>query len=469
MKLFNTKTRSIDEFTPLYPPKVTFYACGPTVYDYAHIGHIRKFTNDDLLKRTLTFLGYQVEHIMNITDVGHLTDDVDDGEDKMEKGASKYKKTPQELAAYFTDSFMKTIAAVNIIPPARYTVATQHIPEMIALVEALLEKGSAYETDEAIYFDTATFPTYGALSGQKLEDKLQQARTEVHIDSQKRNRADFALWFKIAGHHSQHTMKWDSPWGEGFPGWHIECSAMSMKYLGETIDIHSGGVDHIPIHHENETAQSEAATGKEFVRFWFHTYFLLVDGIKMSKSLNNFYTVDDIMKKGIDPIAMRYLCMQTHYRQTLNFTWESLTAAETALNKLRAAVIQLRAQTQRTALSEEKLDKVQDYAARFKVAISSDLQMPQALAVLWEVIKSNIPSGDKLDLLYSFDEVLGFGLASYEEVVHDIPRNIQELVSQRDAARAARDFALSDQLRDQLQDLGYAVEDASGGTVVKKS
>ncbi len=469
MKLYNTKTRSIDEFTPLHPPKVTFYACGPTVYDYAHIGHIRKFTNDDMLKRILTFHGFDVEHIMNITDVGHLTNDVDDGEDKMEKGAVKYKKTPQELALYFTDSFKKTLSAVNIIPPSQYTVATEHIQDMIALVQSLLEKGSAYETDEAIYFDTATFPSYGSLSGQKLEDKVQQARSEVHIDSQKRNKADFALWFKIAGHHSQHTMKWPSPWGDGFPGWHIECSAMSMKYLGPTIDIHSGGVDHIPIHHENETAQSEAATGTEFVRTWFHTQFLLVDGIKMSKSLNNFYTVDDIVKKGIDPLAMRYLCMQTHYRQTLNFTWESLMASETALNKLRQAVVQLRNQTQRTNLSDEKNAQVDTYMTRFREHISEDLHIPQALALAWEVIKSNIPSEDKLDLLYSFDEVYGFGLASYEPATAEIPAEVSQLVHERDEARARKDFEASDRLLDQINAHGYDVLDAENGTqVIKK-
>ncbi len=469
MKLYNTKTRSIDEFTPLHPPKVTFYACGPTVYEYAHIGHIRKYTNDDLLKRTITSLGFDVEHVMNITDVGHLTDDVDDGDDKIEKGASKYKKSPQELTQYFTDSFKETLARVNIIPPQRYSVATEHIQDMIDLVQKLIDTGIGYETDEAIYFDVAQFPAYGALSGQKLDDKLQQARSEVHVDAQKRNKADFALWFKIAGHHAQHSMKWPSPWGEGFPGWHIECSAMSMKYLGPTIDIHSGGVDHIPIHHENETAQSEAVTGKEFVRFWFHTVFLMVDGIKMSKSLNNFYTIDDVIQKGIDPLAMRYLCLQTHYRQSLNFTWESLKASETALNKLRQSVLTLRAQSQRTQLSDEKNAQVDAYMSRFREYITEDLHIPQALALAWEVVKSNIPSEDKLDLLYSFDEVFGLGLASYEALEAELPAGLTELIQKRDQARAEKDFTASDRIRDEIIAQGYDVFDTENGTrIVKK-
>lgn len=468
MNLYNTASRSIEEFTPLNPPAVTFYACGPTVYDYAHIGHARKYINDDILKRTLTFLGYQVKHIMNITDVGHLVSDGDEGEDKLEKGAAKYHKTPEELAQLFTEFFIRMNNLVNILPPTTYPKATDHIQEMIELTKQLLQKRYAYETPEAIYFDITTFPTYGSLSGQKLDEKIQQAREEVRVDSAKRHPADFALWFKRVGHHAHHVMHWPSPWGEGFPGWHIECSAMSMKYLGETIDIHSGGIDLIPVHHENEIAQSQAVTDKPFVRYWFHSVFLMVDGVKMSKSLNNFYTVKDVIDKGIDPIALRYLVLQTHYRQTLNFTWDSLKGAEVALNKLRAAVVQLRAQTQRHTLSEEKLEKTEEYMRRFEEAISNDLSMPQALALVWEVIKSNIPSGDKLDLLYSFDQVLGLGLSTYEESPLDIPEHIQNLAHQRDEARAAKNFELSDQLRAQIESEGFKVLDTSNGTRVNK-
>ncbi len=445
------------------------YTCGPTVYDYTHIGHARKYVNDDLLKRALIFAGYTVKHIMNITDVGHLVDDENDqGEDKLEKGAQKLGKTPQETAQFFTDYFCSSMKQLHVLPPESYTKATDHISDMIELIQKLEQNGHVYETDEAVYFDVATFPEYGRLSGQNLEEKLQKARDDVRIDTQKRSPADFALWFKRVGHHAHHIQYWPSPWGDGFPGWHIECSAMSMKYLGPHIDIHTGGIDHIPVHHENEIAQSECATHEQFVSFWFHTVFLLVDGVKMSKSLNNFYTLDTLAEKGFEPIAMRYLLLQTQYRQPLNFTWESLNASQTALHKLRNAVVQLRSQTTRNQLSEEKNQSVDAYMMRFRSALFQDLNIPQALSIVWEVVKSNIPSEDKLDLIYSFDEVLGLGLAQFEPST-ELPEDIQALAHERIKARETKDFAQSDKLRNQLNQLGYDVLDGPEGQIVRKT
>jgi cysteinyl-tRNA synthetase len=466
MDLYNTLTRKIDEFKPLSPPNVTLYTCGPTVYDYTHLGHIRKYTNDDVLKRTLTYLGYKVKHVMNITDVGHLVSDEDAGEDKLEKGAKKTGKTVWEVAAFYTDFFMKTIEEMNIIKPDIFCKATDNIQAMIDLIKILEEKGFTYKTKEALYFDIGKFPSYGKLSRQKLEDKSIGARDDVIVDPHKKNPADFALWFFTVGRFADHTMHWDSPWGDGFPGWHIECSAMSMKYLGETIDIHTGGVDHIPVHHENEIAQSEAATGKTFVRCWVHDEFLLIEGQKMSKSLGNFLTIDDFIKKEINPLALRLLFLQTHYRQQMNFTWDSIHGAEEAYKKLKETVIALRQQSNRTVLSEEKLERIDGYRDQFRAAISNDLQMPQAVAVMFEVIKSNIPSTDKLDLVLEFDQVLGLKLSEAHE--EEVPEEIKVLVQQRKLARDQKDWQKSDELRNEIESKGYILEDTSTGYKVKK-
>lgn len=466
MRLYNTLTRKIEELVPQKENSYTFYSCGFTVYDYAHIGHGRKYTNDDILKRTLIYLGNTVNHVQNITDVGHLVSDDDEGEDKMEKGARKYGKTVWDIAEYYTVDFKSAMQKLNIIPPNILCRATDHIKQMIALVQTLFDKGYAYDTPEAVYFDTSKFKGYGKLSGQKLEDK-QSTREEVKIDPNKKNPTDFALWFKRVGRFANHTMHWDSPWGDGFPGWHIECSAMAMEYLGESIDIHSGGIDHIPVHHENEIAQSEGATGKQFVKYWFHTHFLQVDGVKMSKSLDNFYTIDDIIKKGFNPLALRYLYLQTHYRQTMNFTFEALQGAQNGLNNLNNSVLQLRQQTDRTELSEEKLEKVNAYSQKFKDACSNDLQMSQALAVVFEVIKSNIPSPDKLDLLYQFDEVLGLGLRDIEE--DNIPEEVVLLAQERQTAKENKDFETADKLRIEIQEMGYVIKDESDKFTIKKT
>lgn len=466
MKLYNTRSRSIEDFKPLNPPAVTFYSCGPTVYDFTHIGHLRTHTNNDLLKRTLQYGGLKVKHVINITDVGHLTGDTDEGEDKLEKGAKKYNKTVWEVAKLYTDQFLSSIAAMNILPPDVLPKATDHIPEMIALIKKLEEKGFTYQTEEAIYFDISKFPSYGNLSKQALDDKIQKAREEVNIDPQKKHPADFALWFKRVGRFADHAMHWNSPWGEGFPGWHIECSAMSIKYLGETIDIHAGGHDLIPVHHENEIAQSEAATGKQFVRFWFHSAFLMVEGEKMSKSLGNFLTVDDVQKKGIEPMALRYLFFQTHYRQQMNFTWNAAKAAQQTYNKLKEFVLELRRQTKRQYLSEEKLIKVDTYRDQFVQALERDLQLPQAIAVLWQMLKSNIPSEDKYDLLIEFDRVLGLKLS--EVVEESIPNEIIDLAEKRKEARQNKNFEESDNLRKNIEKKGYVVEDVEESYRLRK-
>ncbi len=467
MRLYNTKTRQIEDFKPINPPQVTLYTCGPTVYDYTHLGHLRTYTNNDLLKRTLNYLGYQVKHVMNITDVGHLTGDDDTGEDKLEKGAKKTGKTVWDVVKFYTDFFFKSLNSLNILPADIICPATDHIEEMIKLIQILEKKGYTYETKEALYFDIGKFKNYGHLSGQSLSEKLKGVREEVYLDPEKKHPADFALWFKRVGRFANHTMHWPSPWGDGFPGWHIECSAMSMKYLGETIDIHAGGVDHIPIHHENEIAQSEAATEKPFVRYWFHNNFLIVEGEKMSKSLGNFYTIEDIKKHQIEPLALRLLFLQSHYRQLLNFTWSSAAAAQEAYNKLKEYVLTLKKQKERTILSQEKLAKIDSFRQNFIQAITNDLQTPQAVAVMWEMVKSNIPAPDKLDLLFEFDQV--FGLKLNEITEEKIPKEIIQLAQEREQARREKDFKKADKIRKEIQALGYEIEDLKQTFKIKRA
>jgi cysteinyl-tRNA synthetase len=463
MKLYNTLSRKTEEFVPLNTPNVSFYACGPTVYDFTHIGHMRTYTNNDVLKRVLTYLGYNVSHVMNVTDVGHLSGDDDSGEDKMEKGAKKYGKTVWDVAKFYTEFFFKTTDALNIIRPNIVCNATEHVGEMIQLIERLKQNGYVYETKEALYFDVKKFKNYGKLSGQKLEEKLQAVRDEINVDKDKKHPADFALWFKRVGRFSDHTMHWTSPWGEGFPGWHIECSAMSMKYLGETIDIHSGGIDHVPVHHENEIAQSEAATNKPFVKYWFHNNFLTVDGQKMSKSLGNFYTIDDIEKNKVDPISLRLLFLQSHYRQPLNFTWQSVRASQEAFNRLKEIFINLKPQKN---LSLLKSTKALSYQKQFSEAISNDLQTPQAVAIMWDMIKSDITNEEKYFLLMDFDKVFGFNLNNVSK--EKIDTNIIILAERRLEARKKRDFDASDRLRIKIEKAGFKIEDKGDTYTIKK-
>jgi cysteinyl-tRNA synthetase len=454
LSLYNTKTRSIEQFTPLNAPTVTMYACGPTVYDKTHIGHMRKYIGDDILRRTLSLLGYDVKHVMNITDVGHLTGDENEtGEDKLEKGASREGKTVWDIAQEYLDYFRMTMDSVNILPPSLEPRATDHVEQMIAMVQTLVEKGFAYETEQAVYFDVSKDLHYGEFSGQKLGDKEVGARDDVVTDPNKRNAADFSLWFKRVGKFGDHAMHWPSPWGDGFPGWHIECSAMSMHYLGQPIDIHTGGIDHIPVHHENEIAQSECATGHEFVRFWVHYDFLNVDGEKMSKSKHNFYTIDDIREKGVDPVATRLMFMQTSYRKPLNFTWNTLEVAALQLKKLQKFA---RVQT-------EVGSPDAGYEKEFLLALCDDLNTAKALAVVWEVLgDTKLADADKWATLLSFDAVLGLELKDTKPL--EITDEAKELITQRDTARTAKDYGASDTLRKQLESLGYEVLDTKDGT-----
>lgn len=465
MKLYNTRSRKEEEVKPRNTTETTLYTCGPTVYDETHIGHMRKYVMDDILKRTLQLEGMNVKHVMNITDVGHLSGDDDSGEDKLEKGAQKQGKSVWDIATYYTGTFFDTMLALNVLSPTVICKATDHIQQMIELIKKLEQKGFTYETKEAIYFDITKFKTYGQLSGQKLEEKKQAVREEVNIDPDKKHPADFALWFKRVGRFSDHTMHWDSPWGDGFPGWHIECSAMSMFYLGESIDIHTGGIDHIPVHHENEIAQSEAATGKTFVNYWVHHAFLKVHGEKMSKSKGNFYTLKDLHDHNIDPLAIRYLFLQTHYRKELNFTWEAAEAAQEALIKLKNTIIDLKLGIS-IERSEQKELHNSPYLSEFKKALADDLNTAEAMAVMWQVIKSNLTPSEKIELLYLFDNVFGLKMKEYQPEA--IPDDIIQLAEEREQARKAKNFRKSDELRIQIEKRGFEIKDTSSGYTIRK-
>ncbi len=450
MKLYNTLTRSIEEFEPLDPKTAKMYACGPTVYDYAHIGHMRKYIGDDILRRTLA-KQWEVNHVMNVTDVGHLSSDSDAGEDKMEKGAKKFNKSVLEIARFFEEDFLKSIKRVNVLIPTTIARATEHIDDQIALIEELVKKGFTYQTDEAIYFDVSKFPGYTKLSRQDLDDKLTGARDEVIVDKSKKNPADFALWFFTVGRFENHVLRWESPWGTGFPGWHIECSAMAMRYLGPTIDIHTGGVDHISIHHTNEIAQSECATGVEFVRFWIHHEHLRVEGEKMSKSLGNFITVKDLEHKGFNPLAFRYLTFQTHYRAEMNFTWEALEASQTALDKLYEVAAEFKDFHQFSDI---------DYIGRFMDALHQDLNMPKAVSVMWELLRSaKVEDSIKAITLKEMDEVLGLSIFENSKKRLSIPPHIMRLVEERDLYKRNRQYTQADHARNKIEKLGYVLKD----------
>lgn len=399
---------------------------------------------DDVLKRTLKYFGFDVKHVMNITDVGHLSDDADSGEDKMEKGAKKYGKTVWEVAEMYTEFFKRSMQLMGVMPPDVTSKATEHIPAMIEMIKTLKSKGYTYETSEAVYFDTTKFATYEALSGQKQEDKQKAVRTEVVDDQSKKNPADFSLWFKRVGKFADHAMYWSSPWGDGFPGWHIECSAMSRQYLGDQIDIHTGGIDHVPVHHTNEIAQSEAATGKQpFVKYWVHHNHLMVEGTKMSKSLGNFYTIDDIVNKGYDPMALRLLFLQTHYRKEMNFTWAALDAAQTAYSRMVERLTH-----------EGTVDTQLD--TQFKAALKNDLDTSVALSILMSTKNHEQAS--------HFAHVLGLVLKPVQMTTTEIPMEITQHAEKRNEAKKSKDFKMADTLRIQIESKGYKVLDSRDGT-----
>lgn len=458
MKLYNTLTRKKEEFTPAQGNTVRMYSCGPTVYYFAHIGNLRTYVFTDTLRRALRGAGFQVFGVMNITDVGHLVSDGDEGEDKLEAAARERKESPWELAKRYTEAFFADLAALHIGTPEVIAKATENIPEMIAFVQALQEKGFAYETSDGVYFDISRFPSYGALSRLSLEQ--QQAGARVEVNEEKRHPADFALWKKAP---REHIMQWESPWGMGYPGWHIECSAMSKKYLGDTFDLHTGGVDHIPVHHENEIAQSEALIGKPWVRCWLHAEFMMVNGGKMSKSLHNAYTLADLREKGFQPLDFRYFCLLAHYRSKENFTFEGLAAAQNALQKLYALTLRCRG-AERGAIQTEAL-------AQFCEAVQDDLNLPKALGIVWSMLKEGEPTREKYEALLQMDEYLGLGLqnAQAEKAPReDIPAEAAGLLAKRNAARKEKNWALSDQLRNELRALGYEVLDTPEGSKLQK-
>ncbi len=459
MKIFNTLSKQKEDFRPMIDNQVRMYSCGPTVYMYAHIGNLRTYIFMDILRRVLKYNGFTVKHVINITDVGHLLSDSDEGEDKMVKSAREQKKSPWEIAEYFTGVFFEDIEALNIEKLEIICKATGHIDEMLEFVEGLVEKGFGYEISDGIYYDVSKFKGYGKLSGISLEDQLAGARVEVN--DEKRHPADFALWKKAP---KEHIMRWDSRWGPGYPGWHIECSAMSRKYLGDRFDIHTGGVDHIPIHHENEIAQSEGLLGVQAVNFWVHGEFLLVDGGKMSKSLGNTYTIKDLKEKGFEPLAYRFFCFNAHYRSKLNFTWDGLRGAQVSLDKLREGVL---AHLEGSHIIDEQ--EINQLKQEFLDSINDDLNIPKAMAVVWGIVKDNRKSKQFRDLLCDFDRVLGLKLDEVADKQDDeFEPEIFDLVKERQKAREQRNWKLADEIRDKLKDMGLVIEDTPQGPKIRK-
>ena len=449
LHLFDTYTRSLREFQALNPPAVGMYTCGLTVYDYAHIGNLRTYIFEDILRRTLVFNGYQVRHVMNITDVGHLVSDADTGEDKMEKGARRAGKSAWEIAKFYTEVFRQDLRLLNVLEAHVLCRATEHIPEQIAFIHCIEENGYTYHTSDGIYFDTSKLPDYGFLARLDIDGLQAGARVEV---GEKRNPTDFALWkFSPAGQKRQ--MEWDSPWGTGFPGWHIECSAMSVKYLGPFFDIHCGGEDHISVHHSNEIAQSQACYGTRLANFWVHGYFLQLGGARMAKSAGGFLRLQDLIDRGYDPLAYRFFCLNASYRARLTFDWESLSRAAAGLKRLREM-----------AFNWGEAGPVdQAYLDQFTECINDDLNMPRALALTWEMARSDLSPAVKKATFLVYDRVFGLGVETWVPAVDEIPAEIESLVQQRQAARGEKRWKEADALRMQLLAAGYEIEDTPGG------
>lgn len=468
MKLtfYNTLTRKKEEFHSIDENRVRMYSCGPTVYSYAHIGNFRTYIFMDTLRRVLKYNGYELKHVMNITDVGHLESDADEGEDKMEKAARKEKKDPYEIANFYTEIFLKDMEKLNIDKPEIITKATENISQMIEYVKEIIKNGYAYETSKGIYFDISKLDKYPVLSNRKLDDQIAGAR--VDVDPEKKNPYDFALWIKAP---ENHIMKWESPWGLSYPGWHLECSTMGRRFLGEEFDIHTGGVDHIPTHHENEIAQSKGATGKIPAHVWMHCEYLQVDGGKMSKSLGNTYTISQLQEKGISPLAFKLFCFTAHYRNKLNFTFEGAYGAQKALERLYDSYIK-----NANGVDDVDEDIIKEYEERFLAYINDDMNMPGAMSVVWDIARNTKKSAKFANLLLKFDEVLGLDMKNAEKYLvkfkqndsEELPAEIKKLVEERKNARAEKNWAKSDEIRDKIISLGYSIKDTKDGIIVKK-
>ena len=456
---YNTLTRQKDKFIPIDENEIRIYSCGPTVYKDATIGNMRTNIFQDVLRRVLKYNGYKIKHAMNITDVGHLVSDGDEGEDKMIKSAKEEHKTPLEIAEHYTKLFFQDLKDLNIETPEIICKATDHIPEMLEYVKKLVENGYAYETSTAIYFDISKLDKYPILSNLDIEE--QKAGARVDVDPEKRNPYDFALWIKAP---ENHLMKWDSPWGPSYPGWHIECSAMGQKYLGEQFDIHTGGIDLIPTHHENEIAQSKGACGKVPANYWIHGEYLLIDGGKMSKSLGNVYLLEDIVEKGYEALVYKLFSYSCHYRNKLNFTWAGIDAASKALERLRKGY-----QIHKSGNDNVEDREIQEIEKRFHEAINDDLNMPSAMGVVWETIRYDKKSPKIAELLLKFDTVLGLKIDKRSGIENiQIPQDIMELIEKRKQARQEKNWEESDRLRDLIKEKGYEVKDTKDGVEINK-
>ena len=457
VEIYNTLTRKKDKFVPINSNEVKLYTCGPTVYNFAHIGNLRAYLFMDTLRRTLKYNGYELKHVMNITDVGHLVSDADEGEDKMMKAAKRENKNPFEIADFYTKAFLEDIEKLNIDKPEIIARATKHIDVMEEYVKKIIENGYTYESEDTIYFDTSKLDKYGVLSNRNIEE--QKAGARVEFDKSKKNISDFAVWIKAP---ENHLMKWDTFWGKCYPGWHLECSAMGYKYLGENFDIHTGGIDHIPIHHENEIAQSKGFSGKMPANYWMHNNFLLVNNEKMSKSLNNLYTLEELQEKGYEPLVYKMFNFTSNYRNQINFTFDAMDSAKTALNRLREGYL-------KHSEGNEKIEEniIKEYEEKFLEAINDDLNMPVAMSIVWEVAKNNKKSKDFQKLLLKFDEVLGLNLINYKKEKSELPEEIQKLIDERNIARKEKNWNESDRIRDILINKGYIVKDSKEGTILE--
>ncbi len=462
LEFFNTMGRELQSFVPIQQGNVGLYTCGPTVYNYAHIGNLRTYVFEDLLRKTLEYFGYRVRHVMNVTDVGHLTDDADEGEDKILKSAREKGKSVWEIAEFYTKAFFRDFALLGCAMPTVVPKATDHIPQMIELIKRIEANGYTYFSEGNLYFDISRFPAYGKLA--LLDQQTLRAGARIAVDSGKKNPADFALWFTRSKFEHQ-AMLWDSPWGRGYPGWHIECSAMSMKYLGESFDIHCGGIDHIPVHHTNEIAQSEAATGRKWVTCWLHGEFLLMDKAKMAKSAGNFITLSSLMEEGYDPLDYRYFCLGAHYRTQLAFSLDALDAARSARRGLVERVTQLKKAGGGPA---QPTSKAREYLDAFEAHAAEDLNMPKCLADLWTLVRdSSVAAGPKLGALLAMDRILGLDLVRAEESPVELDEESRRLVEEREEARKRRDWARADEIRGLLSARGIILQDEATGTRIR--